>query len=89
MKKLYMIIGFGLGALMVWSLTHKQRKHSAMWREEEEAIKELNKRMKLEDAIFEATYGPRRSSKEQVEAELARYDEDPFWWQKEEEDENE
>lgn len=36
LRKLTFLLGFGLGALFVWSLTHNARKHFARWTQQRE-----------------------------------------------------
>lgn len=84
MKRLWILLGFGLGALFIWSLLHDDRERAALSREEEENMIRLNKESQLRRAMDEAIWGPPRVSHEEVDAELKRFEEDPYWIDKEE-----
>ncbi|MEM6285283.1 MAG: hypothetical protein AAF787_24050 [Chloroflexota bacterium] len=88
-RKLYMLLMFGLGALFVWSLLADDRKRAQMAREQDDMLRKLNAESEMRSAMFEAVYGPSRVSREEVEDELRRFEENPNWMDEEiEEDEN-
>jgi len=78
LKKVYMVFGFALGALFVWSLLHDARKRAQLWSEEEEAMRKLGDEWRMRDAMEEAITGKKPTRYEDIKDELAKY-ENPDW----------
>lgn len=88
MRRLWFMLGLGLGALIVWSLGYSDRKMAAVYREEVEGVKKLLQRDRMERAMQEAVGEKPRTISQETLDELARYDDPKYWemWENWEED---
>ena len=83
MRRLYIIVGVLLGALIAWSFGHEGRKLVEQERQRKEAFRRSLKRNQIEWAIKSALDGNDYLSEEWWEQELAQYkdmpEEDDYW----------
>jgi len=73
LKKVYMVLGFALGALFVWSLTHKARQTHAEKEEQDRKFAPLAARSRRRLAMKGAIDGVDYNSPDYWEQELAQY----------------
>lgn len=73
MRRLWFALGISMGALLVWSLLHKERKMAKREKERQEALMPLRNKMRMEMIIEGIEQGIDFTDEAWWEQELAQY----------------
>ncbi len=76
MRKLWLVLGMCLGALIVWALTHEDRRIAADKRAYDRSAEGFTKESTLELGTLGAVHGTDYLSEDYWRQELSQYDDD-------------